>query len=111
MPQIILTHCIRMINLIPENQKGHFGQLLHAQKRIKLGLAFWQALVVLGVDEEDDAADFWKIVFPETARLLMAAEVEGGEAAVADGEFFGGGMEGGLENSDAVVLWEKGCQY
>ncbi len=34
----------------------------------------------------------------------MAAEVEGGEFDVADGEFFGGGVEGGLEDGDAVVF-------
>lgn len=34
----------------------------------------------------------------------MSAEVESREAAVADGEFLGGRVQGGLQDGDAVVF-------
>lgn len=34
----------------------------------------------------------------------MPAQVEGREAAAADGEFFGGGVQGRLQDGDAVVF-------
>lgn len=104
MPQLILTNGIRMINLIPQDQKRRLAQILHAQQRVELDLALLEALRVLGVDEEDDAADLGEVVLPQAARLLVPAQVEGGELHAADGEFFGCWVQGGLEDCDAIVL-------
>jgi hypothetical protein len=40
--------------------------------------------VVLGVDEEDDAADFGEVVAPEAAGLRVAAQVERREFYIAN---------------------------
>ena len=85
-----------MVNLVSENEEGDFAQLLHREKCVQLGPALGETLEVFSVDEEDDAADFREVVFPETARLLVATEVEGGELAVADGELLRGCEMGGL---------------
>lgn len=104
MPQLILTHRRRVINLIPQNQERRLVQLFHAQQRVELGFALRESLGVLGVDQEDDAAHFGEVVFPQPARLLVAAEIEGRESAAADAEFFGGWMEGRLQDGDAVIF-------
>lgn len=109
--KLILGNGLGVVNLVSENEEGDFAQLLHREKCVQLGPALGETLEVFSVDEEDDAADFRKIVFPEASRLLMAAEVEGGELAVADGELLGGGVKSGLEHSDTVVLQhvQQGC--
>jgi hypothetical protein len=40
----------------------------------------------------------------DSLTLLVTTQIEGGEAVVADGELLGGGVCGGLENGDTVVL-------
>ena len=88
MPQLVFTDRIRMIDLIPQNEKRRLVQILHTKKCIQLHLALLESLWVLRIHEEYDPADFREVVFPQSARLLVAAEVEGGEAAAADAEFF-----------------------
>lgn len=65
--QFILTHGVRVVDLVSEDEEGHLGEILHGEEGVQLGLGLGEALVVLGVDEEDDAADFGEVVFPETA--------------------------------------------
>lgn len=79
-----------MVNLVSEDDEGSIVQLLHTEERIELGLCFGKTLVVLGVDEEDNAADLGEVVAPETTSLCVAAEIKGCELDVADGELFGG---------------------
>jgi hypothetical protein len=88
--QLILAHRLRVIDLVAQHQYRRLAQLLHAQECVELGFAFGQALVVLCVDEEDDAADFGEVVTPEASGLGVTAEIEGCEFYVADGEFFRG---------------------
>lgn len=104
MPKLVLAHSVRVINLVAQHEEGSLAQILHAEQGVELGFALGEALGVLGVDEEDDAADLGEVVLPQTAGLLVAAQVESGEAAAADGELFGCRVEGGLEDCDAVVL-------
>jgi hypothetical protein len=108
MSQLILTDRIRVINLIAQNHEWDLAQLLHAQQSVELGFRFGKTLMVLGVNEEYDAGDFWEIVLPETAcwtmsassyhaeiwsrsshTLLMSTQVECREFNVANGKFFG----------------------
>lgn len=49
------------------------------------------------------ALEMGTYVAPYSAGLEMAAEVEGCEAAVADGEFFAG-----WEGCQGVILWVNG---
>jgi hypothetical protein len=67
MPQLLLAHRVRVIDLVAEDQEGDFGEVFHGEEGVELGFGFGQALVVFGVDEEDDAADFGEVVAPETA--------------------------------------------
>ena len=104
MPQLVLTNSIRMVDLVSQNQKRRLGQFLHTQQRIELDFAFGETFGVFCVDEEDYAADFGEVVLPQTARLLVSAEIEGREAHGADAEFFAGRVESWLEDCYAVVL-------
>lgn len=65
--QLVLGDGIGVVDLVAENDKGDLGKLLHGEERVELGLGLGEALVVLGVDEEDDAVDFGEVVLPETA--------------------------------------------
>ena len=64
MPQILLADRIGMIDLVPENTERDLAQLFHCQKGVELGLRFGEALVVFGVDQEDDPGDFGEVIFP-----------------------------------------------
>ena len=65
--ELVLGHGIRVVDLVAEDDERHLGELLHRQERVELGLGLGEPLVVLGVDEEDDAVDFGEVVFPEAA--------------------------------------------
>ena len=104
MPQLVFAHGIRMIDLVAQNQKRRLVEILHTQQRIQFCLALCESLGVFRIHQEDDSGDFGEVVTPEPSGLLMAAQVEGREAAAADAEFFGGGMEGGLEDCYPVVF-------
>jgi hypothetical protein len=67
MSEFILAHGIRVIDLVSENQEGDLGELFHGEEGVEFGLGFGESLAVLGVDEEDDSADFGEVVFPEAA--------------------------------------------
>lgn len=73
MSQLILTDCIRMIDLVTQNHEGDLVQLLHAQQSVEFGFRFRKTLVILGVNKEYDAGDFWEVVLPETAGWIMLA--------------------------------------
>lgn len=68
MSQLVLADSIGVIDLVPEDEKGHLGQFFHGEEGVELGLGLGEALVVLCVDEEDNPADFGKVVFPQAAR-------------------------------------------
>ncbi|KAI6890095.1 Small COPII coat GTPase [Hortaea werneckii] len=104
MSQLLLAYGIRMVDLVAQDQEWGLLQLLHAQQGVQLSLALNESLRVLGIDQEHDAGDFGEVVLPQATGLLVSAEIEGGEAAGADGKLFGGGVEGGLEDGNAVVL-------
>lgn len=65
--QLILADSIGVIDLVSENEEGNLRELLHGEKSVELGLGFGEALVILGVNQEDDSAHFGEVVLPETA--------------------------------------------
>ena len=89
-PELILRDSLRVIDLVAKDKEGGVRQRLHGEKRIELGLRLGKALVVFGIDEEDNAADFREVIAPKTAGLCVASEIEGCELYVADGELLGG---------------------
>jgi hypothetical protein len=52
--QLVFRHSLGMINLVSEDDKGCVLELFHGEQRVELGFGFVEALVVFGVDEEDD---------------------------------------------------------
>jgi len=104
MSQLIFADCIWVINLIAENNKWDFGQVFHREKGIEFGLGFNQAVMVFGINEEDDARDFWEVVLPETAScrklvadsgcfaelitLLMSTKIKGCELYISNSKLF-----------------------
>jgi hypothetical protein len=89
-PELILADRLGVVDLVAENDEGDVGELLHAEERIELGLGLGKTLVVLGVDEEDDAADLGEVVAPQAAGLSVTAEIECCELDVTDRQLFGG---------------------
>lgn len=74
MPQLLLADGIPVVDLVAEDQEGDFGEVFHAEEGVELGFGFGQALVVFGVDEEDDPGYFGEVVAPETAGWWGAGE-------------------------------------
>lgn len=72
MPQLILAHGAGVVDLVSENKEGDLGELLHGQESVQLGLGLEEPLVVTGVDQEDNTADFGEVVPPETAGCMSS---------------------------------------
>lgn len=72
MSQLILTHGTWVVDLVSENKEGDLGEFLHGQEGVQLGLGLGEPLVVAGIDQEDDAADFGEVVLPETTRCMSS---------------------------------------
>ena len=64
LPELVLGYRLRVVNLVTQHQEGDVGQRLHSQQGIELGLRLSEALMVLGVDKEYDAADLREVVAP-----------------------------------------------
>lgn len=104
MPQLILTNGIWMIDLIAQNDKRDLSKLFHTEEGIKFDLGLDETFVVFGVNEEDNAGDFWEVILPKTTSfswirlalaskkrgyictLLMSSEIESGELDIANCE-------------------------
>ena len=67
MSQLVLAHGVRVVDLVAEDQEGDFGEILHREQGVELGFGLGEALVVFGVDEEDDARHLGEVVAPEAA--------------------------------------------
>jgi hypothetical protein len=67
MSQFILRYSVRVIDLIAEDQEGCLAQIFHREEGVEFGFGFGEALVVFGVDEEDNAGDLGEVVAPEAA--------------------------------------------
>ena len=64
MPQVLLAYGVGMINFVAQNAEGDLAQLFHCKKSIQFSFRFGEALMVFGVDQEYDARDLGKVVFP-----------------------------------------------
>ena len=67
MAELVLGDGVGVVDLVAQDDEGHLAQLLHGQEGVELGLGLGEALVVLGVDEEDDAVDLGEIILPQAA--------------------------------------------
>ena len=65
--QLLLADGARRVNLVAEDQERHPRELLDGEQRVELRAALAEALVVLCVDEEDDAVDLGEVVLPQPA--------------------------------------------
>lgn len=64
--KLILADGIGVVDLVTEDEEGDLGKILHGEKGVEFGLGLRETLVVLGVNEEDDTANFGEVVLPET---------------------------------------------
>lgn len=62
--KIILGDGIWVVNLVAKDDKWDLLKLLHGEKSIELGLGLGETLVILSIDEEDNAGDLWEVVLP-----------------------------------------------
>lgn len=65
--ELVLTDSVGVVDLVTENEEGDLGQVFHGEEGVELGLGLGEALVILGVDEENNTANFGEVVLPETA--------------------------------------------
>lgn len=68
--KLVLANSIGVVDLVSEDQEGNLGQLLHGKEGVELGLGLGETLVVLGVNEEDDTANFGEVVLPQATSYL-----------------------------------------
>jgi hypothetical protein len=69
--ELILADGIGVVDLVSEDQEGDLGELLHGEEGIEFGLGLGEALNVLGIDEEDNAANFGEVVLPQASGWLQ----------------------------------------
>lgn len=74
MPELVLAHSPRRVDLVAEDQEGDLRELLDGEQGVELRLGLGEPLKVGTVDEEDDAVDLREVVPPEAARCSHAVE-------------------------------------
>ena len=84
----------------PREQLASAPQHPHERRRAYVELLFGlrKALAVMGVDEEDNGVDLRKVVLPDLARNLVAAEVKRAELDLRNRELLGRCERTGREN-------------
>lgn len=105
MSQFLLAHGARVVDLVSENKEGDLGKFLHGEEGVQLGLGLDKPLVVLRVDQEDNAADFGEVILPQTTgckivstksikssksiifTLLVTTEIKSRKPVVSNGKF------------------------
>ena len=65
MPEFLLAHSTRCVNLVSEDKERYLSKLLDAEESVKLSLAFRETLDVRTVNKEDDTVNLGKVVAPE----------------------------------------------
>jgi hypothetical protein len=65
MPQVVLAHGVRQVDLVTKHQKGDGGEAIVRQQARELALRLGEALAVGGVDQVDDGVDFGVVVLPD----------------------------------------------
>lgn len=66
MPELLLTHSTRCVDLVTENKERNLGEFLDRKKSIQFRLGFGETFKVGRVDKEDDTVDLGEVVTPET---------------------------------------------
>lgn len=65
--QLILRHGVGVIDLVTEDEEGGLCEVFHGEEGVEFGFGFGETFVVFGVDEENDAGHFGKVITPQTA--------------------------------------------
>ena len=76
MSKLILAQSPVNVNLIPQNDKRDCCQLIESEQLSEFLSRFREAVQVGGVHDEYNTVDFWKVISPEPARLLVTAKVK-----------------------------------
>ena len=97
--ELLLGRRVGDVDLVTQNQERHLPEGVVGEQRVKFLFALGKALFVNSVDEKDDCVDFGVVVFPDSARHLVTAEVESLELDLADGQL--------LLRSRVCVWWVR----
>ena len=79
MPQLVLAHRSRRVDLVAEDKEGDLRELLDGEEGVELRLGLGEALEVGAVDEEDDPVDLGEVVPPEAARCSRQVSYRAGK--------------------------------
>jgi hypothetical protein len=72
-PQLVLRDGFGVVDLVAEDQEGHFGELFEVEEFVEGVFGFREALGVFGVDEVDDAVDFGEVLGESVSDVVSAA--------------------------------------
>lgn len=67
MPELILAHRARCVDLVAEDKERNLRELLDGEECVELRLGLSETLEVCTVNEEDDAINLGEVVAPEAA--------------------------------------------
>lgn len=70
MPELLLAHSTRRVDLVAEDKERNLRELLNREESVEFRLGLGKPFEVGTVDEEDDAVDLGEVVFPEAASWM-----------------------------------------
>lgn len=83
MPQFILANSVRVVDLVAENEEGHFGEVLEAEEFVESVFGFGEAVDVFSVYEVYYSGDFGEILQGRRYGLVAAWVMCGVSGAAA----------------------------
>lgn len=73
----MLRHCPSLVDLVAQDDDGHFLELGHFEDPLELIPALLEAALVAGVDQVDNSIDIGDVVAPGLAGSLVASQIPG----------------------------------
>lgn len=68
--ELVLRDSVGVVDLVAKNDEGCVLELVHGEQGVEFGLGFGETLVVLCINEEDNAADFGDYLEMLITRLI-----------------------------------------
>lgn len=92
LPQLIFRDGSRLVNLVSEDDDGHFFKFRHVQNTLQFDPALLESLGVRRIDEIDDAINVRDVVSPGFACGLVPTEIPSLEGDLTHSKLFRVGL-------------------
>lgn len=90
--QLVLRGSAAHVDLVAKDEEGHLREVLRREQAVQLLLRLDETLAVVRVHQENNRVNLRKIVLPDLACNLVAAQIKSAELDLCNGELFRGGM-------------------